>query len=228
MTWKPYNLDRIAQKLVLKYRDDENVLNESHKMRTTVAYGLERFWGEHLRLIGKEKEADQQKGKYWYDVWEAFFNLMKDKGINVPKGDIWQELLPIIECDDKVKIPQGDAWENFLKFKENSDIKVPEGEVWKNLVKLIEKNGIKYPKEMSDDKKRKKFKKEAIEQLEKLKTEAIKKAVEPFWDSRIFSQEDQRIALYVLTQLSDSLVWWTQRYKKNNQKKTKPDAGEEE
>ena len=39
-SWKPYDLDYYAQKLVLENRDKKNVLNESHKMRMTVAYGL--------------------------------------------------------------------------------------------------------------------------------------------------------------------------------------------
>lgn len=44
MSWQAYSLDRIAQELVIRYRH-QDVLNESHKMRMTVAYGLERFWG---------------------------------------------------------------------------------------------------------------------------------------------------------------------------------------
>ncbi|MFM7789735.1 MAG: hypothetical protein ACKO90_16880, partial [Microcystis panniformis] len=76
MTWNPYNLDRAAQELVLKYRDSDKVLNESHKMRTTVAYGLERFWGEHLRLIDKKDATDQQKGRYWRDVWQKFVDIL--------------------------------------------------------------------------------------------------------------------------------------------------------
>jgi hypothetical protein len=33
------------------------------------------------------------------------------------------------------------------------------------------------------------------------------------WDQKTFPIEHQRITLAVLTQLCDSLVWWTQRYK---------------
>lgn len=55
--WQPYNLDHYAQKLVSDFRDKKNVLNESHKMRMAVAYGLERFWGEHLRF---ERESKQE------------------------------------------------------------------------------------------------------------------------------------------------------------------------
>ena len=70
MTWNSYGLDRIAQELVLKYRH-QDVLNESHKMRLAVAYGLERFWGEHLRL---RKETE---GKYWKDTWDELVKILK-------------------------------------------------------------------------------------------------------------------------------------------------------
>jgi len=65
--WKPYSFDHYAQFLVIKYRDQKDVLNETHKMRMTIAYGLERFWGEPLRL---EKES-QPKANYWKDVWKT-------------------------------------------------------------------------------------------------------------------------------------------------------------
>jgi hypothetical protein len=65
--WKPYSFDHYAQSLVIKYRDQKDVLNETHKMRMTIAYGLERFWGEPLRL---EKES-QPKANYWKDVWKT-------------------------------------------------------------------------------------------------------------------------------------------------------------
>jgi hypothetical protein len=65
MAWKEYNLDRIAQKLVLaaKLRDRDS-LNQSFKMRESVSYGLERFWGEHLRLQSKEPN----KAQYWKET----------------------------------------------------------------------------------------------------------------------------------------------------------------
>lgn len=57
MTWKSYELDRVAQKLVLSARErDPDSMNQSHKMRMSVAYGLERFWGEHLRLASGNKK----------------------------------------------------------------------------------------------------------------------------------------------------------------------------
>lgn len=134
MVWESYNLDREAQKLVLKYRDKE-VLNESHKMRVTVAYGLERFWGEHLRLMRETKTKD--KGEYWKDTWKTFAIIMAKAGVEIPNDDV-----------------------------------------------------------SNDD------------------TQAIQTMAEKFWDQEQFSLDDQRIALAILTQLCDSLVWWTQRYKK--------------
>lgn len=138
MAWHSYELDREAQKLVMKYKD-KDVLNESHKMRVTVAYGLERFWGEHLRLIGKSK--DEEKGKYWKDTWSTLVRVMKNAGIEVPNENIGR---------DKDK--------NFI-------------------------------------------------------TEDIKRMTQKLWDQKTFPIEHQRITLAVLTQLCDSLVWWTQRYK---------------
>ncbi len=63
--WQPYNLDHYAQKLVSDFRDKKNVLNESHKMRMTVAYGLERFWGEHLRYE-REKSLESKEKSLGY------------------------------------------------------------------------------------------------------------------------------------------------------------------
>lgn len=129
--WKPYDLDFYAQELVLGNRDKKNVLNESHKMRMTVAYGLERFWGEHLRL----NREDPNKGSYWKSVWD-------------------------------------------------------------NLAKILEQGGIILPNEnIGDD------------------TDKIKEMAKKLWQMPL---EEQRIALMVLSQLCDSLVWWTQRYKKKS------------
>jgi hypothetical protein len=71
MAWKYYSLeqdgqqfhslDQIAQKLVLDAKGRERKsLNQSFKMREAVAYGLERFWGEHLRLKGKSKHPGDE------------------------------------------------------------------------------------------------------------------------------------------------------------------------
>lgn len=151
MSLKLYNLDRIAQKLVLDHRDEKDVLNESHKMRTTAIYGLERFWGEHLRLLGNgDKNAtDKLKGNYWKETWQEFVKIMKEAGVDIPKGDV--------QPDD---------------------------------------------------------------------TKAIQATAQQFWDRDKFPIEDQRIALAILTQLCDSLVWWTQRYKKKSKKNVKESGHE--
>ena len=62
MAWQSYGLDQAAQKLVLDAKQrNKDSLNQGYKMRMSVAYGLERFWGEHLRLQNKEPE----KSQYW-------------------------------------------------------------------------------------------------------------------------------------------------------------------
>ncbi|WP_414541693.1 hypothetical protein [Nostoc sp. CCY0012] len=143
MTLHYYEFDREAQKLILKYRDDD-VLNESHKMRVTAAYGLERFWGEHLRLMCKgENTKDFKKGLFWKAVWDKLVDTMKIAGIEVPNDN-------------------------------------------------IERNGRNFS------------------------TPGIDRMTQKFWDSKKFPIEHQRVTLAVLTQLCDSLVWWTQRYKKSN------------
>jgi hypothetical protein len=87
MSWQPYELDRQAQKLVLKYRDKQDgdkqeVLQQSFKMRQAVAYGLERFWGEHLRL--KRDQKTQEQSKYWWDTWKTLADILQPAGISLP------------------------------------------------------------------------------------------------------------------------------------------------
>jgi ATP-dependent helicase/DNAse subunit B len=87
--WQPYELDHHAQELVLKNRDKKDrdkkdVLNETHKMRMTVAYGLERFWGERFRL---EKESTD-KANYWKDVWSVTVKILQSSGITLPNDNI--------------------------------------------------------------------------------------------------------------------------------------------
>lgn len=130
MSWNSYGLDQAAQKLVLSAkRRDPQSLNQAHKMRMSTAYGLERFWGEHLRLQGKEED----KSKYWKETWDALVDTLKAANITIPNDDV-------------------DA-ENVRSVQGMSE------RLWK---------------------------------------------VPP---------EDQRVALAVLTQLCDCIVWWTQRYK---------------
>jgi hypothetical protein len=85
MAWQSYGLDRVAQKLVLEARKrDPKTLNQSHKMRMAVAYGLERFWGEHLRLSGR----DQQKADYWKDTWNELVVVMGTSGVTLPNDPV--------------------------------------------------------------------------------------------------------------------------------------------
>lgn len=130
MGWNYYGLDREAQKLVLaaKKRDDAS-LSQAFKMREAVAYGLERFWGEHLRLQGKE----QNKSDYWKETWDTLVKIMKDAKVDIP--------------NDRIN---------------NND------------------------------------------------TNAVEAMANKLWQLDI---KDQRIAIAVLTQLCDCVVWWTQRYK---------------
>jgi len=134
MTWKLYEIDRVAQELTLKFRD-KDVLGESHKMRATTAYGLERFWGEHLRLLRDNKNKD--KGDFWKETWKALCKIMKEAGITIPNDNV-------------------------------------------NLERTAE----------------------------------IEAMAAKLWDENKFPIEQRKVVLAVLTQLCDSLVWWTQRYKK--------------
>ncbi|KYC38639.1 hypothetical protein WA1_36290 [Scytonema hofmannii PCC 7110] len=156
MAWHSFDLDRKAQDLVIKYRD-KDVLNESHKMRVTATYGLERFWGEHLRLMGKtNNEDDYKKGEFWLATWKELVKIMKVAGIKVPEPEI---------PDDKKK----------------------------NL-----RNGESIRRDKKGN----------------FETEDIQSMVNQLWDKKHFPVEHQRVTLAVLTQFCDSLIWWTQRYKK--------------
>jgi inorganic triphosphatase YgiF len=133
MSLKLYEIDRRAQDLTLKFRD-KDVLGESHKMRMTTAYGLERFWGEQLRL--QQKSQDKDKADFWKATWKTLHSIMKDAGVDLP--------------NDTVK---------------TSD------------------------------------------------TDAIRAMSDKLWG---FDIEQRKVTLSILTELCDSLVWWTQRYKKSN------------
>ncbi len=85
MGWKSYELDRAAQRLVLSARQrDPQSLNQAHKMRMSVAYGLERFWGEQLRLQGKEPE----KAKFWEETWNTLIDVMNNAGMKLPNDKL--------------------------------------------------------------------------------------------------------------------------------------------
>ena len=94
MAWNPSGLDHLAHAIVrqARHRDSES-LNQAYKMRAACAYGLERFWGEHLRLAGKkiekdkaeaiddtrklkEIEKDNAKAQFVADTWKAFVGIL--------------------------------------------------------------------------------------------------------------------------------------------------------
>ncbi|MFP4134821.1 MAG: hypothetical protein ACOCZG_02540 [Halothece sp.] len=85
MGWQTYGLDQEAQKLVLNaIQRDKDSLNQAYKMRMAVAYGLERFWGEHLRLQGRE----QAKSDYWKETWDTLVDIMSRGGITLPNDQV--------------------------------------------------------------------------------------------------------------------------------------------
>jgi len=70
MSLKLFDVDRRAHDVVLAFRDrrdrkGNDVLGESHTMRMTTVYGLERFWGEHLRL----RRENPDKADFWQETW---------------------------------------------------------------------------------------------------------------------------------------------------------------
>lgn len=70
-------------------------------------------------------------------------------------------------------------------------------DTWKALVKIMGNAGVKIP---NDD-------------VSSGDTAAIKIMANKLWD---FPVEQRKVAIAVLTQLCDSMVWWTQRYKPTN------------
>jgi hypothetical protein len=128
MAWESYNLDQTAHDLVLRYKGTD-ALNQGYKMRMTVAYGLERFWGEQLRL----QNSDQTKANYWRDTWTALVSIMKKAGVNIPNDTVNPS-----------------------------------------------------------------------------NTQQIQAMADKLWS---FDQQQRKVAIAVLTQLTESMVWWTQRYK---------------
>lgn len=129
MPWKPYALDRKARILVKNALEGDKgikeaskqAFKEAYKMRTTVSYGLERFWGEAQR-----HEKDSALAKYWKATWNVLVETLQQTDVKLPKHNDVAKM-----ADDLWKLPR----------------------------------------------------------------------------------EDQQIALAVLTQLCDCMVWWTQRYK---------------
>ena len=97
MGWEPYKLDKVAHDLVVEARkNQQDVLGQVYKMRTTVAYGLERFWGEQLRLEGEE-------AAYWKATWEKLVEIMDLAEIEVPNLEN-----PSAQISELWKFPQDD------------------------------------------------------------------------------------------------------------------------
>jgi hypothetical protein len=91
MAWHPYDLDHLAQEIVLEARNRDSSekkpsLNQAYKMRSACAYGLERFWGEHLRLSDKKNSSqeDLDKAAFIADVWRSFVGIMDKAKISLP------------------------------------------------------------------------------------------------------------------------------------------------
>ncbi|MFN7896372.1 MAG: hypothetical protein ACK5Q6_09500 [Cyanobacteriota bacterium] len=93
MTWTPYLLDNIAQKIVLDaierdVKHKTKSLVQAHRLRSACAYGLERFWGEQIRLLNEKNDNDKAKGQFTKDVWRALALIMKSAGVVLPDEDI--------------------------------------------------------------------------------------------------------------------------------------------
>jgi hypothetical protein len=79
MTWKPYNLDHYAMLIVQDaLRRDAKSLNQSFKMRTTCAFGMERFWGEHLRLLRNKNSLERHRGLLIAETWQKFRAILSE------------------------------------------------------------------------------------------------------------------------------------------------------
>lgn len=100
-TWESFSLDEKAQKLVLDaIKRNPETFNQVYSMRTNVIYGLERFWGEHLRFfqsVAKKLEKKERnelkdkdkleldKGIYWCETWDKLVDAMEKADIkNLP------------------------------------------------------------------------------------------------------------------------------------------------
>jgi hypothetical protein len=80
MSWQPYGVDDCAQQVILdaiKRDPTLKSLNQVFKMRTTCAYGLERFWGEFLRL-NNGTEAEVMRSLIIHDTWKILRNQLLD------------------------------------------------------------------------------------------------------------------------------------------------------
>jgi hypothetical protein len=142
MAWNPYGLDQIAHQLVrraLAIDADTTIagsscLREAYEMQESVAYGLERFWGESMRHEGKQPK----NATYWRETWTELVKILGTADVVLPN---------------------------------DRDAGVMSKKLWGDLALDGTPNGVK------------------------------------------LTHENRQLALAVLTQLCDCMVWWTQRYK---------------
>jgi hypothetical protein len=97
-SWQPYELDHIAQTIVWNARKNDlktraqptakisESLSHVFKMRANCAYGLERFWGDQLRL--KAKAEDAYKAELVAATWSAFAQLMGRAKVPIPNVEV--------------------------------------------------------------------------------------------------------------------------------------------
>jgi hypothetical protein len=87
MSWQPYGIDDCARQVVLdalKRDPERKSMNQIFKMRLTCSYGLERFWGEYLRLRDGNS-VEQNKAKIIKQTWLMLKNdILCDTGITLP------------------------------------------------------------------------------------------------------------------------------------------------
>lgn len=87
MSWQPYRIDDCARQVVLKALERDPTgesLSQVFKMRATCAYGLERFWGECLRLKQKATTLDQNKADIIIDTWKILSeDILSGTGIDL-------------------------------------------------------------------------------------------------------------------------------------------------
>lgn len=80
MTWQSFELDHHAQWIVLEaISRSRDSLSQAYKMRNTCSYGLERFWGEQIRL-GRDNSTEHE-ARFWKDVWDTLVNQMSRASI---------------------------------------------------------------------------------------------------------------------------------------------------
>ncbi|MCP9883601.1 hypothetical protein KBY97_00475 [Synechococcus sp. ATX 2A4] len=84
MSWTPFSLDHQAQWAVLQaLQRGRESLKEAYKMRTTCGYGLERFWGEQIRV----RTSSQNDADFWKDVWQTLVIQLQQVDIYLEPQD---------------------------------------------------------------------------------------------------------------------------------------------